>query len=377
MSRRFVVAGAPCAGKSSYVRERMRRGEVVVDYDTLHQALSGLGSHEHDKGVRPYVLAARDCVLEELAANEAAGAWVVTSSPKAAELRRLRELLGAEVVLLRVDREEAHRRCDEDGRPAQWHGFIDNWFEGNDIDPSEFEEKSAGGGQAMERKTYRGRMEFKAGEKGEFVARFATLGVVDHDGDVTEPGAFETGQGALIEAWNHNYGELPVGKAVIREEDEDGSRVALAEGTFFLDTMGGLEHYKTVKNLGDLQEWSYTFFIVDSGPGKVDGRDVRLLKKLDVVGVGPVDRGAGIGTGTVMIKTRPAGALADGAIERISAAVGAAVAAEMGRDDGASGGGESGAEGAGGKSGKGETETPSGPARSRLLARVMFGWLGR
>ncbi len=150
-------------------------------------------------------------------------------------------------------------------------------------------------------KTYHASLEFKADadETGQFLAEFATLGVVDHDGDVTLKGAFTDGQETLIEAWNHNYGSLPVGKGVIRERDGK----AVVEGQFFLDTAGGLEHYRVVKALGPLQEWSYTFEILDSEYGKHDGRSVRYLKKLDVWGVAPVQRGAGIDTRTVAIKS--------------------------------------------------------------------------
>ena len=152
----------------------------------------------------------------------------------------------------------------------------------------------------MRRKTYQGAIELKAdGQPGEFRAEFATLNVVDRDGDVTPPGAFHDGQETIIEAWNHNYGELPVGKGVIREVGDK----AVIEGVFFLDTAAGMEHYKTVKNLGSLQEWSYTFDVIDASFGKFEGQDVQFLRDLDVWGVAPVERGAGIDTRTVSIKT--------------------------------------------------------------------------
>jgi len=156
----------------------------------------------------------------------------------------------------------------------------------------------------MSQKTYRGRIEFKqdADQTGEFRAEFATLNVIDHDQDVTVPGAFHDGQETLIEAWNHNYAELPVGKGIIHE---DGDK-AVVEGQFFLDTQGGLEHYKTVKALGAMQEWSYTFDIEESGEGEFNDQDVRFLRKLDVWGVAPVQRGAGIDTRTTDIKGRKA-----------------------------------------------------------------------
>jgi hypothetical protein len=155
-------------------------------------------------------------------------------------------------------------------------------------------------GKMKSKKRFDGKLEWKADADvtGQFSAVFATLGVVDHDGDVTKAGAFEEGQEAIIEAWNHNYGAPPVGKGVIRTEGDK----ALVEGRFFLDTPAGQEHYRVVKALGDLQEWSYTYSILEHEFAEIDDRTVRVLKKLDVWGIAPVQRGAGIDTFTVDVK---------------------------------------------------------------------------
>ena len=64
-----------------------------------------------------------------------------------------------------------------------------------------------------------------------------------------------------------------------------------------------METYKTVKNLGDLQEWSYGFKVLDDEIGEFQGKQVRILKKLDVYEVSPVLIGAGVGTGTTSLKS--------------------------------------------------------------------------
>jgi hypothetical protein len=79
--------------------------------------------------------------------------------------------------------------------------------------------------------------------------------------------------------------------------------MAWVEGRFFLDTAVGRENYATVKNLSKT-EWSYTFDILDSEPGQFEGESVRFLKSLDIIGVGPVTRGAGINTQTIVIKSK-------------------------------------------------------------------------
>lgn len=153
--------------------------------------------------------------------------------------------------------------------------------------------------RSMEKKTFRGPLEIKAdSEQGEFKATFSKLNVKDHDGDVTVPGAFTEGQEVIVEGWNHDY-RLPVGKGAIHSDKEK----AWIDGQFLLDTQVGREHYLTVKALGGIVEWSYTFNVQESSADTRDGERVRVLKKLDVWGVAPVTRGAGIGTQTTAIKS--------------------------------------------------------------------------
>ena len=153
----------------------------------------------------------------------------------------------------------------------------------------------------MEQKTYTAPLEFKEnGNPGEFKAVFATFNVSDLHRDWTIPGAFDE-QNVIIEPWNHDY-NLPAGKGIIKSNDDE----AWIEGEFFLDTQVGKDNYTTVKNLGPIAEWSYTFDILDSSPADdpaYDGAD-RILKKMDVVGVSPVTRGAGINTRTTAIKSK-------------------------------------------------------------------------
>lgn len=154
----------------------------------------------------------------------------------------------------------------------------------------------------MERKTYRGTLDLKAlGDatpEGAFRATFSRFNVVDLDHDVTLPGAFQLGQAVRIASWGHKWSELPVGRGVIQADAER----AWVDGQFFLDTAAGLDTYRTVKQLQDLQEWSYGFDILERSFGEWEGQEVQFLRRLDVFEVSPVLLGAGIGTGTDTIK---------------------------------------------------------------------------
>jgi HK97 family phage prohead protease len=151
----------------------------------------------------------------------------------------------------------------------------------------------------MKTKTFRAAMEIKAdGQPGEFLAVFSTFNVIDHDNDVTRPGAFKDGSAVRVSYWGHRWQDLPVGRGVIHQDDKK----AWVDGVFFLDTTAGKETYQTVKNLGDLQEWSYGYEVTGSELGKFENQDVRFLNALEVAEVSPVMLGAGIDTRTESIK---------------------------------------------------------------------------
>jgi len=151
----------------------------------------------------------------------------------------------------------------------------------------------------MERKGLSLELKEDGAEQGAVTAIFSTFNVIDKDGDVTLPGAFEDGAPVKISAWNHGWADLPVGRGEIKAQEEH----ALLEGRFFMDTAHGLDTYRTIKGLAELQEWSYGYDILESSEGPFNGQQVRFLKKLHVYEVSPVMLGAGIGTGTLDIKS--------------------------------------------------------------------------
>lgn len=151
----------------------------------------------------------------------------------------------------------------------------------------------------MEKMYARGRVKsFKElTNPGEFEAVFATLDVIDHDGDIIAKGAIEPGP-VVISAYGHASwdGALPVGKGQIAERGNE----AIVIGQYFMDTVGGQETYKTVKALGDLQEYSFALPYIE----RMNEENPAVITKVKVNEVSPVLMGAGINTRTLDIKTR-------------------------------------------------------------------------
>lgn len=162
------------------------------------------------------------------------------------------------------------------------------------------------------------------GDQGQVEAVFSTLNVKDADGDVTLPGAFTDGQQVRISDWNHSsWGSaLPVGRGRIEMRADR----AVMAGQFFLNTSAGRDAYETVKGLAgddqgaaDLTKWSYGYDVLDASPGEVGGEKVRLLKSLNVHEVAPVLVPAGVGTGTLSVKSGEEPGWLDGALADVKA----------------------------------------------------------
>lgn len=287
---RTVVWGAPCSGKTTYVREHVKAGDVICDYDAIYQALSGLPNQQRVETLDGFVVEAVENVHNLIFAHTELDAWIITASREKAKAEELAKRFDAELVALEVSREEAHKRCDADGRPACWHEFIDRWFE-----------TTTKGSNQMEKKLFDIALEFKADadQTGQFQAVFSWFNVIDKQGDLTIPGAFEDGAKVKIAYWGHRWENLPVGRGVIHQDQEK----AWVDGKFFLDTEAGLETYKTVKNLGELQEWSYGFETLDSSEDTRNEEKIRILKKLKTFEISPVFLGAGFNTQTLAIKS--------------------------------------------------------------------------
>lgn len=161
----------------------------------------------------------------------------------------------------------------------------------------------------------------KMDEEGHGLAKIATLSAIDHDGDTYDRGAFawkEGGQQWVSILPAHNRTAMPLGKARIYEEGD----AALAELHLNLKSEAGREWHAALKfdlEKGNaVQEWSYGFGVVDAAHEQRGDDRIRRLKRLDVHEVSPVVRGAGVGTGTLSLKSH--GSFAeqiDAAIEAI------------------------------------------------------------
>lgn len=144
------------------------------------------------------------------------------------------------------------------------------------------------------------------GKEGDVLVAFAKADgkTVDKDGHITERGAIRSKKVPISayghSSWPENGSRLPVGIGETGEKSDD----VILDGNFFMDTTHGLDTYRTVKALGELQEWSYGYRILGAektGSKTAKGKPIIRLKSLEHFEVSPTLVGAGV-TRTIGIK---------------------------------------------------------------------------
>jgi len=140
----------------------------------------------------------------------------------------------------------------------------------------------------------------KVSAEGTGEATFATLDVVDKDGDVTIAGAFGEQFAKISPA--HDWGAPSMGLAKVSERGDQ----AVAALEFNLAMASAVEWAESLRfsaEKGIAQEWSYGFDVLEEAFEQRDSGRVRVLKRLKVHEVSPVMVGAGVGTRTNSMKS--------------------------------------------------------------------------
>jgi HK97 family phage prohead protease len=136
-----------------------------------------------------------------------------------------------------------------------------------------------------------------------------TMGVIDHDGDVISPSAFDKSfvNLPIPVLSSHNQSEV-VGKVIsakaIPQGDTSEPHRLHATMQMNMETQGGREAFSNVS--GEfVREWSVGFNMPQGGSKfeTIDGNDVRVINDLDWVETSSVIRGASPQTQTISAKS--------------------------------------------------------------------------
>jgi 5-methylcytosine-specific restriction protein A len=130
----IVVYGPPGAGKTSYVMENMRAGDMIVDLDLIYSALSGQPIHHKPGNLLGFVLDVRETIYRmlDVRRNIADTIWIVISGAKREERNALIHRYNAATRLVRASVADCYERIKRDEtRPGMARiatEIVDRWF---------------------------------------------------------------------------------------------------------------------------------------------------------------------------------------------------------------------------------------------------------
>lgn len=132
----YYVYGAPCSGKTSFVKSVKGNSDLIVDMDNIWECVTGNARYEKPNALKANVFAVRDCLMDMVRTRT--GKWerayIIEGGAVKGERERKIATLGAEGIFIDETRETCLKRLYGDDRrtPEQkreWETYIDRWFD--------------------------------------------------------------------------------------------------------------------------------------------------------------------------------------------------------------------------------------------------------
>lgn len=132
VKRVYIVYGAPCAGKSTWVDTVSGKDDLILDIDRIWSAIrSGVcGQYDKPDALKPIPFNIRDCVLDAIRTR--CGKWhnayIVGGFPMVSERERLQDRIGADKLVL-IDTPKAVCLQRAAAKSPEWRGYVEDWFD--------------------------------------------------------------------------------------------------------------------------------------------------------------------------------------------------------------------------------------------------------
>lgn len=266
-----VIIGAPCSGKSTYVRENAKAGDLRVDYDLIAQALGAENSHQAEGIIKQAAFDAREGAINTAVKNADMESWIIHTSPSEDHMK-IYEEAGADFVRLDPGYDVCIERALADERPQQTIDGIEKWYAGRKCRTMEFKRK------VYDVKSDNGT-----------ITGYASTWIREPDsyGDVVAKGAFAEciaqikAEGRVLPLlFNHDANNIIayIGTVYDLKEDEHG----LLFTAEFDDTPEG-QKARNLASTGRVVKFSFAYDILDQAEVTLeDGRKANELRKLNI-----------------------------------------------------------------------------------------------
>lgn len=108
-----IVCGPPASGKTTYVKQKMKTGDCVVDLDYIKSSISMRGKTETTDNLLVTALKIRDFLYSEIEADkiQAPTVWIIAGLPLEKDRVNMQARFNADIVCLDVPKETCLERA--------------------------------------------------------------------------------------------------------------------------------------------------------------------------------------------------------------------------------------------------------------------------
>ena len=129
----YIVYGAPASGKSTYVKEHKKEGDLVVDLDLIMQAISMEDKSNIPDNLLDVAIGIRDYIYKRIEDKtvDSKNIWVIGTLPNKKQREELMIRLNAEMIFISATIDECISRANKDPDrkdKALQEAIIENWF---------------------------------------------------------------------------------------------------------------------------------------------------------------------------------------------------------------------------------------------------------
>ena len=128
----FLVYGSPLSGKTTWIKENMVEGDLLIDIDSIWECVSGCPRYVKPNRVKSVVFRIRDDLIDMVKCRYGRwnNAYICGGYPLISERERLTKELGAREIFIDTPQEECLMRLEQcsDRDKAEWRNYIEEWW---------------------------------------------------------------------------------------------------------------------------------------------------------------------------------------------------------------------------------------------------------
>lgn len=126
----YLVYGSPLSGKTSYVKDVMNTGDLIVDMDNIWQCISGQDRYIKPNRLKQNAFALRDFIIDMIRTRRGnwLNAYLIGGYPLVSERERVIKSLGAREIFIDTPKDVCLTRAALDNRPDEYYDYIEDWY---------------------------------------------------------------------------------------------------------------------------------------------------------------------------------------------------------------------------------------------------------